>query len=58
MTTHKLRIDVQEIASCIQKIRDELVLIEYIFQQSLIKECKDGDNMDKGVDGVGRRDDC
>jgi len=46
MTTHKLRIDVQEMAAAIQKIRAELEVIEFIFQQSLIKECKDGDNVD------------
>ena len=46
MSDHNLRIDIQEMAACIQKIRVELEVIEYIFQQSLIKECKDGDNVD------------
>jgi len=53
MTEHKLRIDVQEMAVAIQKIRTELDLIEYIFQQSLIEDVEDGDNVDKRVDGVG-----
>ena len=53
MSGHKLDVDVQVMAGCIQTIRKHLDLMEKLFQKSLIEEVKDGDNVDKRVDGVG-----
>ena len=45
MSVHSVKIEVQEMAACIQSIRKELDIIEYIVQQSLIseKENQDGE---------------
>ena len=51
MAEHAVNIEVQEMAACIQAIRKELDIIEYIVQQSLIKEVNNGDNVDKGMAG-------
>ena len=53
MSDHKLGVDVQVMAGCIQSIRKHLDLMEKLFQESLLEECNDGDNVDKRVDGVG-----
>jgi len=41
MSEHRLCIDVQELAVCIQNIRKELEMIEFIVQQSLIEAGKE-----------------
>ena len=43
MSVHSVKIEVQEMAACIQSIRKELDIIEYIVQQSLISE-KENEN--------------
>ena len=53
MSTHKVNIDVQEIAYCMERVRKELSLIEYIVQQALLEGEDDGNNVDQRVDGVG-----
>jgi len=40
MSEHMVKIEIQEMAACIQAIRKELDIIEYIVQQSLIEESK------------------
>ena len=39
MSEHTVKIEIQEMAACIQAIRKELDIIEYIVQQSLMEEC-------------------
>jgi hypothetical protein len=56
MSEHRLNIDVHEIAQAIKEIREGCTLIEYIIQQALLEDVNNGNNMDKRVAGVGRRD--
>ena len=53
MSDHRLDVDVQIMAGCIESIRKHLDLMEQLFQKSLIEEVNNGDNVDKRVDGVG-----
>jgi len=55
MSEHKLNLDVQELAHAIKEIREGVDLIEYIVQQALIEDVNNGNNVDKIVAGVGRR---
>ena len=51
MSDHSLRIDVQEVAQCFKEIRASLDVMEYIIQQSLIEENKDGKTNGEGQEG-------
>ena len=55
MSDHSLKIDVQEVAHCIKRIKVELDLIDHIFQQSLMEELsnatKDGRRETEGIEG-------
>jgi len=42
MSGHVVKMEIQEMAACIQTIRKELDLIEFIVQQSLISEKENG----------------
>ena len=53
MSSHSIKIDVQEVAYCVRRIQKELDLIDYIFQQSLMEESNgktDGERKEREED--------